>query len=170
MRRAARTARETGFTGRTGIFEVLEVDDPIRRLIARNAPDHEIRRAAVDQGMCLIGQDGVKRGPRKATTLDEVLRVVHLGDEGMKICGQCSETMPREFEHRPACGKYAGEQCATCHRRLQPDWKHCPGCGRRSRAYDPARPPRPPRTSTLMTRPSSLQPRPPGISRTKKAS
>ncbi len=162
--------RETGFTGRTGIFEVLEVDDPIRRLIARNAPDHEIRRAAVDQGMRPIGQDGVKKAREGRTTLDEVLRVVHLGDEGMKICSQCSETMPREFEHCPACGKYAGEQCATCHRRLQPEWKHCPGCGTSSRVYDPQRPPRPPRTSGLMTRPSSLQPRPSGLGRTKKAS
>ncbi len=162
--------RETGFTGRTGIFEVLEVDDPIRRLIARNAPDHEIRRAAVDQGMRPIGQDGVKKAREGRTTLDEVLRVVHLGDEGMKICSQCSETMPREFEHCPACGKYAGEQCATCHRRLQPEWKHCPGCGTTSRVYDPQRPPRPPRTSSLMTRPSSLQPRPTGLARTKKAS
>ncbi len=163
--------RETGFTGRTGIFEVLEVDDAIRRLIARNAPDHEIRRAAIDAGMRPIGQDGVRKAREGRTVIDEVLRVVHLGDEGVKLCGGCAEAMPREFEHCPACGKYAGEQCATCHRRLQPEWKHCPGCGSESRVFDPARPPKPVRgTSTIMNRPSGLMPRPSGSTRVKKAS
>jgi type IV pilus assembly protein PilB len=161
--------RDSGYAGRMGIFEVLEVDETIRRLISRNAPDHEIRRAAMDAGMRPIGQDGVAKARSGRTTLDEVLRVVHLGDEGMKLCDACSETMPREFEYCPACGVYAGEHCEKCARRMQPEWKHCPGCGAANRSHGAKRA-APPRPSALLPRPSNLTPRPPGVTRIKKAS
>ena len=48
---------QTGYRGRTGIFEILELDDPLRRLIAAGAAESMVRAAAVENGMTPIGEE-----------------------------------------------------------------------------------------------------------------
>jgi general secretion pathway protein E len=76
----------TGYMGRTGIFELLLVDDGIRDLIVRRQGSHIIEQAAVANGMVTLRQDGLRRALAGATTLEEVYRVtqdsVQLGAEG----------------------------------------------------------------------------------------
>lgn len=66
----------TGFSGRLGIFEVLEITDSIKSLIAGGAPQVEIDKELKAGGFISMGQDGVEKAQSGTTTLEEVLRVV----------------------------------------------------------------------------------------------
>jgi len=65
----------SGYRGRQGVFEVLEVTDPIRRLIGTRADDAEIEHAACAQGMRTIIEDGLAKCRAGITSVDEILRV-----------------------------------------------------------------------------------------------
>lgn len=65
----------TGYRGRLGIFELLLIDDNIRRLILRKADANELRQAAIKQGMQTILADGYAKVGNGVTTLNEVYRV-----------------------------------------------------------------------------------------------
>ncbi len=121
--------RDTGYHGRTGIFEVLDVDDNIRGLIVRSAPDVAIRQAAIESGMRSIGEDGLQKVLAGRTTLEEVTRMVYLEEQAAKFCPGCKNILSQEFEYCPKCGEFVGEHCESCRRRLNPDWEWCPFCG-----------------------------------------
>jgi len=65
----------SGYYGRTSIFEVLTVDDPIRRLILRHAEANDLQRAAIEQGMRTMYDDGMTKCLAGETTVEEVLKV-----------------------------------------------------------------------------------------------
>jgi general secretion pathway protein E len=65
----------TGFYGRTGIFEMLIIDDEIRKLILANADANQIRTVARQRGMRTLLEDGIKKITAGETTLNEVFRV-----------------------------------------------------------------------------------------------
>jgi len=66
---------DTGYQGRVGIFEVLPVTEKIGRLILEHKPAVDIEKAAVQDGMILMKQDGYLKALEGITTLEEVLRV-----------------------------------------------------------------------------------------------
>jgi general secretion pathway protein E len=63
----------TGFTGRRGIYELLLVDDAVGPLILRRADSQAIKRAACDQGMDTLRDDGARKVLAGLTTVEEVL-------------------------------------------------------------------------------------------------
>ncbi len=65
----------TGYRGRTGIFELLLVDEDIRRLITRNVDSSRLKKEAKDRGMRTLIEDGAEKIKRGITTISEVLRV-----------------------------------------------------------------------------------------------
>ncbi|WP_027014117.1 GspE/PulE family protein [Comamonas composti] len=65
----------SGYRGRTGIFELLVVDDAIRAQIHRQASEAEIRETAMAAGMHLMREDGERLVREGITTREEVLRV-----------------------------------------------------------------------------------------------
>ncbi|MFN3479746.1 MAG: GspE/PulE family protein, partial [Thermodesulfovibrionales bacterium] len=65
----------TGYYGRTGIFELLVVDDHIRRLVLGKADANELRESARRQGMKTLLEDGADKVKAGITTLSEVFRV-----------------------------------------------------------------------------------------------
>jgi len=65
----------TGFFGRVGIFELLMVDETVRRLILEQADATTIRQAALDAGLVTLRADGARKALAGLTTPDEVLRV-----------------------------------------------------------------------------------------------
>ncbi len=69
------TSEPSGYKGRTGIFELLAVDDTIRAMIHRQASDAEIRDQALTSGMKLMREDGERLVREGITTPAEVLRV-----------------------------------------------------------------------------------------------
>jgi general secretion pathway protein E len=64
-----------GYRGRTGIHELLVVDDEIRSLVMKNADAASIRRTATAHGMNTLRQDGADKVLAGITTVEEVLRV-----------------------------------------------------------------------------------------------
>lgn len=64
----------TGYEGRIGIFEVLEMTETIRRLIMQQANSDEIREAALKEGMTTMLDDGLRKAVRGVTTIEEVFR------------------------------------------------------------------------------------------------
>ena len=69
------TTEPSGYRGRTGIFEMLVVDDTIRAQIHRQASEAEIRDTALAAGMRLMRDDGERLVREGITTPEEVLRV-----------------------------------------------------------------------------------------------
>jgi type IV pilus assembly protein PilB len=78
--RGCENCGQTGFKGRIGIHELLQVNDELRALITRRAPEHEIRKAARAAGMRTLIEDGIKKAAQGLTTLEAVLRVVAADD------------------------------------------------------------------------------------------
>jgi general secretion pathway protein E len=67
--------QNTGYQGRTGIYELMLVDDDIRQLILKNVDSQTIKRAAVDRGMLTLLEHGAFKVARGITTAAEVLSV-----------------------------------------------------------------------------------------------
>jgi type IV pilus assembly protein PilB len=65
----------SGYSGRTGIFEVLKMSDTIGRLVLEHRPSNEVERQAVKEGMVTLVQDGFLKVLEGVTTIEEVLRV-----------------------------------------------------------------------------------------------
>jgi type IV pilus assembly protein PilB len=64
----------TGYKGRVGLFEIMEVSEPVRDLILRNPPVFELRDCAVKEGMSTLRQSGLAKVREGVTTLEEVVR------------------------------------------------------------------------------------------------
>jgi len=64
-----------GYSGRSGIYEVMDVNADIQKLIVARAASSEIQRLAVSQGMITMRQDGYLKALAGVTTLEEVNRV-----------------------------------------------------------------------------------------------
>jgi len=69
-----RRCRGTGYRGRTGLFELMVVDDLIREKIMARAPSTEVRTAAAQNGLRLIREDGWVKVRAGITTPEEVIR------------------------------------------------------------------------------------------------
>ena len=63
----------TGFSGRTGIYELLLVTDVVRGLTLKSADSVTIRRAAIEEGMDNLRDDGARKILEGYTTIEEVL-------------------------------------------------------------------------------------------------
>ena len=65
--------QSTGYQGRTGIYELLLITDAVRALVLKNSDSPTVRRAAVEEGMDTLRDDGVRKVFEGHTTLEEVL-------------------------------------------------------------------------------------------------
>ena len=71
---------QTGFFGRTAIYEIIQVDDAIKDLILKKVPSGQIKKAALKNGMRTLAQDGWNKTIRGLTTPEEVMRVTSAED------------------------------------------------------------------------------------------
>ncbi|HTE56882.1 MAG TPA: type II secretion system ATPase GspE [Kofleriaceae bacterium] len=78
--RGCRVCLDSGYRGRTGIYEMLMVDDSIRALTLQKSDASSIRRAAVDRGMVALRMDGARKVMLGMTTPEEVLMVTAESD------------------------------------------------------------------------------------------
>jgi len=79
------SCRQTGYLGRTGIFELLRISPEVRRLILNRADTPEIEETAAAQGFAVMFEDGLKKVARGETTLAEVLRVAHVNHADLSL-------------------------------------------------------------------------------------
>lgn len=66
---------ETGYKGRVGIYEVLEMTPEISDLVMNNASADTLMKKAIERGMITMAQDGFIKAKNGITTLEEILRV-----------------------------------------------------------------------------------------------
>ena len=64
----------TGYKGRKGIYELLQITDPIRELINEHAPTVTLKQKAIELGMVTLRQDGLRSIFAGDTTIEEVLK------------------------------------------------------------------------------------------------
>jgi type IV pilus assembly protein PilB len=72
--------RNTGYRGRTGIFELMVISDTIRDMIVRRAAANELKAQAIREGMKTLREDGLEKVMSGVSTIDEILRVVYVQD------------------------------------------------------------------------------------------
>ncbi|MBM3777670.1 MAG: type II secretion system protein GspE [Acidimicrobiia bacterium] len=72
--RGCESCNRTGFKGRVGLFEVMEVTDHLREMVVAGASPVQIRARAVEAGMRTLRQSGLAKVRAGMTTLDEVVR------------------------------------------------------------------------------------------------
>jgi type IV pilus assembly protein PilB len=65
---------KTGYKGRVGLYEVMEISEELRELILVGASGPELRRKAVDEGMITLRQSGLRKVKDGMTSLEEVVR------------------------------------------------------------------------------------------------
>lgn len=70
--------RQLGYQGRTGIYELLVVSEPIRSLVMSRAPASTIAQKAIELGMRTLRTDGWNKVKEGITTIEEVLRVTQI--------------------------------------------------------------------------------------------
>lgn len=119
---------QTGYRGRTAVFEVMPITDRMRRLIAERAGEESIREAAIDAGIVSLGEDGLAKVKTGVTTAEELLRVVTDVREMRMLCTVCSGAVASDFQACPHCGHRLDHKCPKCSRALQPGWIFCPYC------------------------------------------
>ncbi len=71
----------TGYKGRIGIFEAIETDEAIEKIIPTNPSERDIKRASIPQGMFDMKQDAIVKILKGVTSLEEVASVVDLYEE-----------------------------------------------------------------------------------------
>jgi len=65
---------QTGYKGRTGLYEVMEIDESLRELILVGASSLELKKKAIENGMITLRRSGIRKMLDGVTTMDEVLR------------------------------------------------------------------------------------------------
>jgi hypothetical protein len=98
--RSAAACNRSGFSGRTGVYELLVIDDELRSCIHRNAPESEMRQSAAKSGMVTMRDDGqrwvqaaslpwTKSSASRATDAGISLRGRHRGGRDRQRCARC---------------------------------------------------------------------------------
>lgn len=79
--RGCRYCSQTGYCGRTGVFEVFTLDEELQGMVVHGATAGTLRRRAVEKGMATLGDNGLAKVRQGVTTIEEVRRVIFLEQE-----------------------------------------------------------------------------------------
>ena len=74
----------SGFRGRSGIYEVMEITPVIRRLVHKAAPSHVLRDKLREMSVKSLREEGVQLAMKARSSLEEVLRATHTDDEALE--------------------------------------------------------------------------------------
>lgn len=66
--------RHTGYKGRRGIYELLEMNEEMRNVVTANPPLNELRRMVENKGMVTLRKDGIDKVAAGVTTIEEIMR------------------------------------------------------------------------------------------------
>jgi type IV pilus assembly protein PilB len=119
----------TGYQGRIGIYQVLDVDDIVREQIVTQVSERTISHAAQMNGTCTLQQAGVELALRGVTTAEEVVRVAYSVERPRLSCPGCGAEAQPEFVVCPFCDTdIARNVCQNCRKEIMPGWMTCPYC------------------------------------------
>ena len=119
-----------GYRGRTGVFQVLLMDDALREQVLTAASTVELRRRARQAGTRTLVEDAQRVVAEGRTSPHEVARVLQSDPGGTLPCVGCGGAIPDRARGCPHCGRATERRCA-CDARVQPAWRFCPSCCRR---------------------------------------
>jgi len=118
-----------GYRGRTGVFQVLVVSDPLRDEVTREGSTARLRRLSREGGMGTLAEDARRALAEGITSPHEISRVLH-SDPGAYIpCASCGHEVPVGAVACPGCGQVRVRICG-CGQRLERGWRFCPSCVR----------------------------------------
>lgn len=122
---------DTGYKGRIGVFEVLIVDSQVRDLVTSDGTEEAILKAAAENGMGYMSEDGIEKIHQGITSIDELFRVIHVGDQAASlVCPNCGESLNQDFANCPHCGFLLMNRCPECGGNRDGKWSFCPYCGK----------------------------------------
>lgn len=124
-----------GYAGRTGVFQVLVMTDPLREEVTGGASAPELRRLAARAGMGTLADDARRKVAEGVTTPHEVARVVRVDPSAALPCARCGGSVPAGALGCPGCGDVKKRVCA-CGVHLRVGWRFCPGCLRHVRGVE----------------------------------
>ena len=119
----------TGYQGRTGIYELFVMNDDFRHLISEGYQESKLFEMARLGGLQTLIEDGLQKVRLGITTLDELLRVVGPQIRHERICENCQHNIDAKFLYCPFCGNFKHNVCTECKTILEDEWKICPACG-----------------------------------------
>jgi len=127
--RGCEKCNQTGYLGRTGIFEVFVMNDDFRHLISVNYKESELLGMAHTGGMRTLIEDGIEKVGQGETTLEELVRVVGPQTKHERHCENCERVIDAKFLFCPYCGTFKQNVCKHCKMPMEKDWITCPFCG-----------------------------------------
>ncbi len=118
-----------GYRGRSGVFEVLVIDDEIRTAVTSGASITTLRTLARQSGMGSMARDAMRQVAENATTPHEAGRIIALTRGAAVNCPRCDGPMPPAALGCPMCGRPRRKVC-PCGEPLDRRWRYCPACVR----------------------------------------
>ena len=119
-----------GYKGRVGVFETLVPDSRIRDQILRGATEEDIRLAAQENGMRTLVEDGLEKARHGVTTLEELGRVLEVGEYAATCCAGCGRQLNSAYRFCPYCSTPQHRYCLDCGKPIHTGWKACAHCGK----------------------------------------
>ena len=120
----------TGYAGRTGVFEFFIMNDDFRHFISSDYKEAKLLKMAGAGGMTSLMENGIQKVVMGETTLDELLRVIGAQTRYERQCDNCRKMVETGFLFCPYCGAVKRNFCRNCMIQLEEDWIACPACGR----------------------------------------
>jgi type IV pilus assembly protein PilB len=139
---------DTGYRGRTAVYEVLEVDAAMRQILITDPSEAAISAQARAAGMATLRAAALDKAMRGLTTFEEAVRVTHSDHAGRHACPACERPVETGMVVCPWCATTLDRgHCRNCAKQLDGDWKICPWC------RTPAQPSGPPSGSFVRQAP-----------------
>jgi len=127
--RGCEKCNNTGYLGRTGIFEIFVMNDDFRQIISSNYKESELMRLAALSGMRTLMEEGLMKVKSGITTIEELIRVIGPQIRYERKCDNCDLMIDAKFLFCPFCGAYMKGLCKKCGLPLDDEWSVCPSCG-----------------------------------------
>ena len=131
---------QTGYQGRTGVFEVLEVDEALRAVLLANPTETAVVAASRTAGMTTLRSSALSKAHTGVTTFQEAARVTFADRATGHRCPTCERQIDEAMLICPWCSTdLDAGLCHDCGRPLDPSWPLCPWCRwvRDDRSPDP---------------------------------
>ena len=116
-----------GYSGRTGVFQVLAMNDAIRDQIMRGASTSDLGRLAAESGMASLTEDVNRKVAEGLTSPHEAARVIQSDVGSVVPCPDCGGEVPWDAIGCPHCGRVARRLC-PCGAMVRRRWKFCAAC------------------------------------------
>jgi type IV pilus assembly protein PilB len=123
-----KSCHQTGYRGRTAIYELLQMNARLRQVLALNPTEQQFKSACADAGLETMYENALQRVREGATTYEELLRCVGLDENMETFCGKCDHPVRMEYQICPICGEKPANRCSSCNHFVQANWNYCPFC------------------------------------------